>query len=1131
MMHGSPASRCSGRNRPGASRLVGDPVDIVTGAVLDTERDFRLPDAELPLSFVRFYDSSRACDDSGIGRGFRHSLDYRLSYDLDGLSYFDPEAGAIEFTRLDHGRKQRSGAHVLERVGTNRYVVHVNSCRSYEFEFYTQQEAQLVCIRDAARELTLSYASRSSRLQTVGLGKLGQLRFDWDDLHLLRISLVEPTVEKEQLLVRYAYDAVGCLIEVENTYKHKLRYSYDEAQRMVRKVKRSGFAFCFTYDRKGRCVDARGEDGAEAVSLDYRPIERTTWVTRHDGGRWQYLYVDSGEIVRVLDPCGGMHAFNLDDNGRVIEEIDPLGNVTTILYDVHGNALTKADPWGHGLPLEHTQGAPHPLDHVTASTPFQYVYGSSFQAPGRMPSTDDTLWNVHWKARQSLQLTDPEWRGRVRRDYSVLGTPLHDRCETGATRRWAYNENGFLRWTQDFDGGRRTFQYQSDDHLCLETNEVGGQTRFEHSATAQLTALTDPNGTRSEYVLDEKDRVVEVHRHGRLRERYAYDAADNLVAKYDALGQLLLEHTIGPGNLKVARRLNNGELHGYRYDERGRLVEASAAAGCCTFSYDTLGRVTSDLRDGRGITYATELIGVSSSVFEKFVTRYRSTGRGKMTLHDPTGHQHCVQEQYPGLIERELGGKLRELTHYDLHGRCLLKALYHERDDDRPWVRSFHYSAEGDLLETRDSERGTTRYQYDAAHRLRCVLPPVGHPAYYEHDLADNLVSAPCTIPEARRAGVTQRLELRSGNRLHQVGGERFEYDDRDHLVLRHSLGGSTVYVRNALDQLITVRGPDFEQTAAYDALGRRTIKTVNGRTTTYYWDGDRLAAEIQPNGAIRVYVYGGPLALVPLMWVDYEADAEPESGQRRYLITDHLGSAERVLDEKGAVLWRAQLDPYGFAHVEVGEHFYQPLRFPGHFYDAATGLHYNRFRHYDPALCRYLESDPLGIAGGRNLYAYTRNPLRDVDVRGLAPNKNCKDCESKPHVQTPGDGASKESNTPQDQAVLPPLAGKQGERARRDQTPGDADFPSKEAALTEALRRHGVEPGTVETQPMFGKNPNLLGDKGEPWEKVRGLNNDGELVEIDHHANGHVFTDNDTFEHPHYHGPSGEHLCYAKGS
>jgi hypothetical protein len=62
---------------------------------------------------------------------------------------------------------------------------------------------------------------------------------------------------------------------------------------------------------------------------------------------------------------------------------------------------------------------------------------------------------------------------------------------------------------------------------------------------------------------------------------------------------------------------------------------------------------------------------------------------------------------------------------------------------------------------------------------------------------------------------------------------------------------------------------------------------------------------------------------------------------------------------------------------------------------------------------------------------------------------------------------------------------------------------------------------------PVYGKNPNLTGPQGQPWEIVRGLNAEGNVVEIDHHASGHFFSDTNEYEEPHYHGPDGEHLTY----
>nr|WP_260265911.1 RHS repeat-associated core domain-containing protein [Cronobacter malonaticus] len=67
----------------------------------------------------------------------------------------------------------------------------------------------------------------------------------------------------------------------------------------------------------------------------------------------------------------------------------------------------------------------------------------------------------------------------------------------------------------------------------------------------------------------------------------------------------------------------------------------------------------------------------------------------------------------------------------------------------------------------------------------------------------------------------------------------------------------------------------------------------------------------------------------------------------------------------------------------------YQPLRYQGQYFDTETGLHYNRFRYYDPDAGRFISQDPIGLAGGINLYQYAPNPLVWVDPLGLS-NKPC---------------------------------------------------------------------------------------------------------------------------------------------
>jgi len=102
------------------------------------------------------------------------------------------------------------------------------------------------------------------------------------------------------------------------------------------------------------------------------------------------------------------------------------------------------------------------------------------------------------------------------------------------------------------------------------------------------------------------------------------------------------------------------------------------------------------------------------------------------------------------------------------------------------------------------------------------------------------------------------------------------------------------------------------------------------------------------------------------------------------YYHDDHLGTPNRITDDSGTVVWAANYEPFGSALVGV-DIVANNLRFPGQYFDAETGLHYNYFRDYDPSIGRYLQSDPVGLRGGPSTFLYVgANPLYWIDPMGL---------------------------------------------------------------------------------------------------------------------------------------------------
>lgn len=116
-----------------------------------------------------------------------------------------------------------------------------------------------------------------------------------------------------------------------------------------------------------------------------------------------------------------------------------------------------------------------------------------------------------------------------------------------------------------------------------------------------------------------------------------------------------------------------------------------------------------------------------------------------------------------------------------------------------------------------------------------------------------------------------------------------------------------------------------------------------------------------------------------------------------RYYHTDQAGMPLEMTDADGSLQWRASHSAWGATHSlnslgrngkmalpDANNAVHQPLRFQGQYFDAETGLHFNRHRYYDPDVARFMTPDPISLRGGINFYRYAPNPGRWADPLGL---------------------------------------------------------------------------------------------------------------------------------------------------
>jgi RHS repeat-associated protein len=89
------------------------------------------------------------------------------------------------------------------------------------------------------------------------------------------------------------------------------------------------------------------------------------------------------------------------------------------------------------------------------------------------------------------------------------------------------------------------------------------------------------------------------------------------------------------------------------------------------------------------------------------------------------------------------------------------------------------------------------------------------------------------------------------------------------------------------------------------------------------------------------------------------------------------------MMNSSGTALNEIELSSWGVATGQGSSE--TPLRFQGHYYDAETDLHYNRWRYYDPSVGRFISTDPIGLDGGPNPFRAPRNFFSWIEPFGLA--------------------------------------------------------------------------------------------------------------------------------------------------
>ncbi|AKT40741.1 DUF6531 domain-containing protein [Chondromyces crocatus] len=811
---------------------------------------------------------------------------------------------------------------------------------------------------------------------------------------------------------RYTWNADGLVLREETLDgQFALVRAYDDDQLLLSEANAAGQTTHFAYDVRGNRTKVLDPAGNETV-WEYEDDLPTKRVGA-DGLVTTYAHDGHGALKGVTYPTGLTTSFAHDREGRLTGIFGPEGLLVDYGHDAHHNVAWERTARGAATHYTH-------------------------DALGRPVGRADALGR------------------RTRVDYDRLGQPVTVQYPDGTSSCSTYDPLGNVARFTDALGQSTAMEYRGTGVLAGLVQADGLAWRFRYDSDERLVEIENPHAELYRFVYDRAGRVVEEHTFDGRRLEYRYSKAGNL-SRVDSPDGTFREFVHDPLGRLVEDRSPDGDIV-FERDRLGRLLQAvlTEAPGKVVnvFERDRFGRLVAERQNGREIRFAIDERGRRAArvLPGGETTRYRHDLLGALAAVEHDGHVVTIDRD-------PLGREIRKHLHASgVDIQSSYDAMDHlagqrvsapEPGGGAPRVlaeRRWHHDPLGRVSQIDDARWGSTRYGYDAVGQL--VQAARGDRSeVFEYDVTGSLQNI---LSELGQAGRGAPWELRAGNVLTRTQEARFENDacgrrtrkvpqvrEADGLLVDGA--EATGYVWDCRDRLREVKLPDGRRVLfTYDAFGRRVRKEVlpaargdyprmvrlaleqgkealpKAEVTEFLWDGDVLAAEIQPGRRVeappdhrtaaqraadefagrrgpspdqpwtRVFVHV-PGSFVPLL--------QAEQGAVFTYVNDHLGTPKELIDPEGRVAWSAAHSAWGQV-VEVWRDpkatprhggVESPFRLLGQYEDGETGLCYTRFRYFDAALGRWLSPDPLNVLGGMNACAWDGAPTCRTDPFGLS--------------------------------------------------------------------------------------------------------------------------------------------------